>query len=94
MVYFGCHTVQNMYGKGGRESARPSYGRLKLTHISRRKKNQKRCSDHRYAQITFFIKYWIVEFCVLLYLDCDILSLLIKLFIYGTSEISGAKFVN
>ena len=40
MVYFGYHlvkahvqTVQNMYGKGGRESARPSYGRPKLTLI-------------------------------------------------------------
>ena len=32
-------TVQNMYGKEGRESLRPSYGRSKLTLISREEKN-------------------------------------------------------
>ena len=31
--------VQNMYGKGGRESSRPSYGRPKLTLISKEKKS-------------------------------------------------------
>ena len=30
-------TVQNMLAKGGRESTRPSYGRQKLTLISREK---------------------------------------------------------
>ena len=42
MVYFGWYLVnphvqriQNMYGKGGREYLRPSYGQPKLTLVSR-----------------------------------------------------------
>ena len=40
--------VENMYGKGGRESTRPSYGRPKLTLILR-KKHLRRCWNSRYG---------------------------------------------